>query len=281
MPHTAASRRRPANRASAIAEHCRRRRSLLVDDHDDRRGRSEAASTARREDPTMAEAIAQIDQALKLSAAIDGLARLDGRRAASPLTRDGDGIGGGLVFSTDRGEGGAAAHDRCATFARSAAARRASDPRRGPHGDDDHDHRPRRLPGPRRLAGGGLAPGMELPEGRLEIAYATTDEMVVDRYRRRPSSRPCSTPARAPRSPTMPRYKALIGRGRRGEHAASAFLDIAAVRELIETLGATRPEAHVDVRARDQALPAAARRASSRRPSATATSIARRARHVK
>ena len=86
-------------------------------------------------------------------------------------------------------------------------------PRRVAHGDTtitiDRPQRRRCRHGRRR----GLPPGCQ----GVELAYAVTDDVVVDRLRARRSSSTSSTRRRRPRSPATPRYKALARARRRGE----------------------------------------------------------------
>ncbi len=227
------------NRVGALAQHVPPSTFMLLDAHD--YGASLLELTARlRADPTIAEEFEQVDEALGVVGGDQGLLGWMGDAGIAVARNGGAGVHGGLVFRpTDRADA-----ERLLTTLRSFASL----------GGEQMGVTVREetysgatvtiidLGDLRELAeqGQALPPGMELPEGRLEIAYAATDDVVVIGMG---SSfvRAVLDAGPGPSLADDSRYQGLLERVGT-ENLGSAYLDVTAARELAETLGATDPE---------------------------------------
>jgi hypothetical protein len=221
------------NRAGELAPHLPPSTIVLVDGHD--MGAS-LLETVRlyRTNPGSAEGFKQFDQVAVLFGGFDAILGWikDGGFA---LTRDGDKVDGGIVFSSKDRAGG----ERLLATLRSYAVLGGGQAglqvqvRDEPYDGttitviDFGDWRDLAA-----LAGGGAT---ALPfEGRLEVAYAATDEIVViglgDSFVKAVlDAKPGASLA------DNARYKSLIDRVG-AENVGSAYLDITAVREMFESL---------------------------------------------
>jgi hypothetical protein len=223
------------NRVSAIAPHVPASTIAIVDGHDYGAGLLEVIDVYRN-NPSTQQAFKQIDQAVAI---IGGFETLLGwmRDASVVVTRDGATIHGGLVFTPkDR-----AAADRFLATVRSFAVLGG-----GQAGITVRDQPYNGVTistidlGDLRDLGGMAGLPARVPiEGHLEIAYASTPDIVVigvgDVFVK-------SVLDAGPGSSLAEdgRYKALLARvGDRG--VGAAFVDITAVRELLETHAATQP----------------------------------------
>lgn len=227
------------NRAGSLAGHVPPSTFFLADAHD--AGASIRELSARlRQEPEAAEVFEQLDQVLSFVGGEEGLVGWMGD-AGVALARDGDGIHGGLIFRpTDR-----ARAENLLTNLRNLASLGGASMGLTVR-DEDHAGTPvtiidvgdwRDLAG---AAAGSAMPGTDLPEGRLEIAYAVTDDVVVLGIG--PSFVRASLDAGSSDSlADDDRYRNLLEQVG-AENTASLWLDMVAVRELVEQLGTTDPE---------------------------------------
>jgi hypothetical protein len=223
------------NRVGAIAPHVPASTIAFVDGHDYGAGLLELIDVYRN-NPSTQEAFKQIDQAVAIVGGFDTL--LGWMRDASiVVTRDGATVHGGLVFTaTER-----AAADRFLATVRSFAVLGG-----GQAGITVRDESYNGatittidLGDLRDLAGmAGMRGSMPI-EGHLEIAYASTADVVVigvgDAF-----VKSVLDAGSGSSLADVDRYKALLARvGDR--NLGAGFVDITAVRELLETHAATQP----------------------------------------
>ena len=223
------------NRVSAIAPHVPASTIAIVDGHDYGAGLLELIDVYRN-NPSTREAFRQVDQAVAI---IGGFETLLGwmRDASIVVTRAGSTVHGGLVFTAkDR-----AAADRFLATVRSLAVLGG--------GQAGITVRDQSYNGAtistidfgdlRDLSGMAGLPAGNPIAGHLEIAYASTADVVVigigDVF-----VKSVLDTASGSSLADDGRYKALLARvGDR--NVGSAFVDITAARELLETLAATQP----------------------------------------
>jgi Protein of unknown function (DUF3352) len=221
-----------SNRAGELAPHLPPSTIMLVDGHEIGDSLLQTVQTYRTNAAT-AEAFKQIDQVAVLFGGFDGILGWM-RDGGFALTRDGDKLDGGIVFSPkDR-----AGADRLLATLRSYATLGGGQVglqvqvRDEPHAGttisviDLGDWRDIAA-----LAGAGTS----IPfEGHLEIAYAATDQIVViglgDSFVKAVlDAKPGASLA------DDARYKALIDRVG-AQNVGSVYLDVTAVREMVESL---------------------------------------------
>ena len=238
-PHSAIS-AADANRASSLAEQVPPSTFLLLDAHD--YGATLRELIARvRQDPSTAEAFEQVDQALGIVGGEEGILGWMGD-AGIAIARDADaGLHGGLVFRpTDREDA-----ERLLTTLRSFVSLGGA--QAGVTVRDETYNGTTitviDLGDFQDLAAGAgqMPPGLELPEGRLEVVYTATDDVVVigigqSFVRAVLDAGPGASLA------DEPRYQQALERVGR-ENLASFYFDVTAVREMVETLGSTDPAA--------------------------------------
>jgi hypothetical protein len=241
MPHTTAISAAGENRVGVLAQHVPPSTIVLLDGHEAGKTIRQAIDKARA-NPANAEGIRQLDQVASLVGGVDGLIGWIGD-AGLAIARDGDAVTGGLVFTpTDRAEA-----ERLLTTLRSFAQLGGSSMGITVR---DEDYKGTKIgiidAGDFRdlaaLAGGATAlpPGTELPEGRLEIAYVSTDDIVAVGI----GTGFIHSVIDAGGGDSLAddgRYKALLDKAG-ASNTGSAWLDVAAVRELVERLGPTDPE---------------------------------------
>jgi hypothetical protein len=219
-----------SNRAGELAPHLPPSTVVLVDGHEFGDSLLQAIESYRT-NPGTAEAFKQVDQVAILLGGFDGIVGWM-RDGGFALTRDGDKVDGGLVFSPKERAGG----ERLLATLRSYAVLGGGQAglqvqvRDEPYAGttisviDFGDWRDLAA-----LAGGATV----IPfEGRLEVAYAATDDIVVisigDSFVKAVlDARPGASLA------DNARYKSLIDRVG-AQNVGSAYLDITAVREMIE-----------------------------------------------
>jgi len=234
---------KPANRAGELAPHLPPSTIVLVDGHDIGASLLETVKMYRT-DPSTAEMFKQIDQVAILFGGFDSILGWM-RDGGIAVTRDGDKVDGGLVFSPSDRAGG----ERLLATLRSYAVLGGGQAglqvqvRDEPHAGttisviDFGDWRDLAA-----LAGGaGTIPF----EGRLEIAYAATDDIVViglgDSFVKAVlDAKPGASLA------DDARYKSLLDKVG-AQNIGSAYLDITALREMLEGLFRTaEPAAFAD-----------------------------------
>ena len=223
------------NRVSKLAPHVPPSTIAIVDAHDYGPALLELIDIYRN-NPATKEAFKQADQAASL---IGGFNALLGwmEDAGIVVTRDGDSLNGGLVFtSSDR-----AAGERLLTTLRSLAilggGQSGVTVRDEQHGDTTITIVD--LGDLKDLAAAAGAPALPPIEGHAQIAYASTADLVVvgvgDTFVKSVlDTKPGSSLA------DNGRFKSLVGRV--GEsNVGDAFVDITAVRELVESVAAKQP----------------------------------------
>jgi len=230
-----------SNSAGALAEHLPPSTILITDAHD--YGATLLDLLRRlREDPQMAEGFAMVDEYLAIVGGEDGLVGWMGNTGIA-VARNGDSLHGGLVVKpTDRAKA-----ERLLTTLRSFAQLGG-----GSLGitvrEEDHLGTAVTILDAGSigdiigLAGGAVpAPGPGLPDGRVELAWAATDEIVVIGIGAS-FVRAVLDAGNGPSLADDARYRAHLGQVGT-ENMGSAWIDISAIRELIETLATTDPEA--------------------------------------
>jgi Protein of unknown function (DUF3352) len=235
MPHLEIS-AADENRVSTLAAHVPPSTFVLSDSHDF--GPTIIAMLDRfRAEPELAEAFEEVDQVLSFVGGQDGLLGWMGD-VGFALARDGDGVHGGLLITpTDLDKANA-----LLTNLRNLASLGGSSIGLTVR-DEDYNGTTmtiidvgdwRDLAGLAASMGGGAAAEEGLPEGRLEIAYAATEEIVVVGIG--PSFVKAVIDAGAGDSlADDARFKAHLDRVG-AEHTALQWIDVVAVRELIESL---------------------------------------------
>jgi Protein of unknown function (DUF3352) len=232
------------NRAGALAQHVPPETLFLSESHDYGATLRELLALFRAE-PELAEAFKQVDDALAVVGGEDGLLGWMGD-AGIAVARNGDGVHGGLVFTpTDKAKA-----DRLLATLRSFAQLGG-----GQAGiqirEEDHNGTPITILDAGDIGellrmgmgmGGGAAvlPGT-VPEGRAEIAWAATDEVVVI------GVGPSFVRAVLDAGPGASlaenaRYQALVNQVG-PDNAGSFWLDVTGVRELAEQLATAEPDA--------------------------------------
>ena len=234
-----------ANRAGALAQHLPPETLYLQESHDYGATLREMIALFRTE-PELEEAFTQIDDALAIVGGEEGLLGWMGD-AGMAVARNGDGIHGGLVFTpTDRAEAERLL-GTLRSFAQLGGAQAGIQIRDEEHNGttvtilDAGDIGDLLSMGMGMGMGGsaGLPPGT-VPEGRAEIAWATTDDVVVIGVG--PSFvRAVLDAGPGPSLAENARYQALIGQVG-AENAGSFWLDLTGIRELAEQFAAAEPD---------------------------------------
>lgn len=227
------------NRVGPLAEHLPPGTLLLSDAHE--YGATMREIVARvRADPEMAEVFTQIDEYLAVVGGEDGVLGWMGD-AGIAVARNGDGVHGGLVFTpTDRAKA-----ERLFTTLRSFANLGGSSAGITIR-DEDHNGTPITIIDAGDFddlmgaAGAADVPGIDLPEGRAELAWAVSDQVVVIGVG--PSFvRAVLDAGPGPSLAEDGRYRAHLAQVT-GENLGGAWIDITAIRELVETLGPADPD---------------------------------------
>jgi len=220
-----------SNRAGELAPHLPPSTIMLVDAHEIGDALLQTVQIYRT-NPGTAEAFKQIDQVAVLFGGFDGILGWM-RDGGFALTRDGDKLDGGIVFSPKDRAGG----ERLLATLRSYAVLGGGQAglqvqvRDEPYAGttisviDFGDWRDIAA-----LAGGATIPF----EGRLELAYAATDEVVVIGLGDSFVKAVLDAKAGASLADDA-RYKSLIDRVG-AQNIGSVYLDITAVREMVESL---------------------------------------------
>jgi hypothetical protein len=228
------------NRVGTLAQHVPPGTVALVDAHDYGALLLEFVERLRAQ-PGTEEAFQQVDQAVGVVGGFEGLLGWIGDAGFAVARDDAGDVQGGLVFRpTERAQA-----DRLFTTLRSFASIGGAQAGITVR-DEDYNGTSigivdfgdwQTLLG----AAGGLPPGMELPEGRLELAYATTDNIVVLGIGTAWVQSVLDAGAGESLADTE-RYRTHLERVGT-ENMMSSWLDITAVRELVEQLGPTDPAA--------------------------------------
>jgi hypothetical protein len=239
-PHTDAM-TATKNRAGVLAGHVPPSTIALFEGHDAGAALLKAVELAKQ-DPTAAKDIEELERQIALIGGLDGVFGWWGDTALA-IARDGDdGVHGGvLIQPTDPADA-----DRLLGVIR------AGLELGGSSGitirEEDHagttitivDLGDIGMLGSLFGAQAGLPPGAELPEGRVEFAYASTDDLVV--LGSGPSFVRAVLDAGSGASlADDARYQALIAKAG-AENVGTTFVDLAAIRELIEKLAASAPD---------------------------------------
>ena len=227
------------NRRGVLADHLPPSTFVLLDSH-------EAGATFRKmielmkQDPASAEIVEQIEAGAGIVGGIDAIFGWMGDGGFA-LTREGSTVSGGLVIQpTDRARG-----QQLLTSLRSLIEIGGSDTG-VTFRDEVHNGTTITvvsLPNPLGLAGmggAGLPPGMPLGEN-VELAYAITDEIAVVGFGPAFVRQVLDAGAGASLAEDA-RYQALL-EAVGTENTSAAFIDITAIREVVESLGAAQPEA--------------------------------------
>ncbi len=240
MPHVEAMAASGENRAGVLAGQAPPSTVLFAEGHNLGASIRQWIELARQ-DPEAADVIAALEQQAALLGGVDGLIGWMGD-AALVVAREGDGVAGGvLIQPTD-----AAAAQRLLGVLRAglslAGAQQGVTVR-----DEDHNGVPitvydlGEIGELAMLFGGALPPGAEAPEGHVELAVASTESVVV--LASSPSFARAVLDAGSGASlADDARYRDLMGRVG-AENVGSSFLDLKAIRELLERLAAEEPEA--------------------------------------
>jgi len=229
------------NRADALAQHMPPETLFLSDAHDYGTTLRELIALFRAE-PELQEAFTQIDDALAIVGGEQGLLGWMGD-AGIAVARNGDGIHGGLIFTpTDRAEAERLL-GTLRSFAQLGGAQAGIQIR-----DEDHNGTTVTILDAGDIGdlvnmgmgmGMGGAPGLPpgtVPEGRAEIAWAATDQVVVIGVG--PSFVRAVLDAGSGSSlADNARYQALIGQVG-ADNSGSFWLDITGIRELAEQFAA-------------------------------------------
>jgi hypothetical protein len=232
-----------SNRAGALAQHVPPETIVLSEAHDYGASIRELIALLRQE-PELAEAFRQIDQGLAILGGEDGLLGWMGD-AGIAVARDGDGIHGGLVFTpTDRAKA-----ERLLTtlrgFAQLGGAQAGITVREEPYAGTtmtilDAGDLGELLQQGMGMSGAPLPPDV-VPEGRLEIAWAATDQVVVLGVGSSFVKAVLDAGAGASLADDA-RYQALVNQVG-AENVGSFWLDVTAIRELVEQLASSEPDA--------------------------------------
>ena len=194
-----------------------------------------------RAQPETEEAFRQVDQAVGVVGGFDGLLGWMGDAGFAIAPDEAGGVQGGLVFRPTERARAERLFTTLRSFASIGGAQAGITVR-----DEDYNGTTigvvdfgdwATLLG----SAGGLPPGMDLPEGRLELAWATTDQVVVVGIGTTWVRSVLDAGAGDSLADTE-RYRTHLERVGT-ENLMSSWLDITAVRELVEQLGTTDPEA--------------------------------------
>ncbi|HVL52637.1 MAG TPA: DUF3352 domain-containing protein [Vitreimonas sp.] len=242
VPHSDVVTAATENRAGVLAGHAPPSTIALVEGHEAGAMVLRMIDLAKR-DPQVAEDMAEFERQIALIGGLNGIIGWWGD-AGIAIARGPDGIQGGLLIQpTDR-----AAADRLLGVIRAGIEFGA-----GGAGvtvrDESYngatitiiDLGDLGMLGAIFGAQAGLPPGAELPDGRLEIAMATTEEIVVLAVGPE-FVRAVLDAGTGPSLADDARYKDLIEEVG-AENVGTMFVDVAAVRGLFETLGTSDPEA--------------------------------------
>ncbi len=240
MPHVEALSASGENRPSVLAGQVPSSTVVFAEGHELGASIRQWIELARQ-DPEAADEIAALEQQAALLGGVDGLIGWMGD-AALVVAREGDGIAGGVVIQPKD----AAAAQRLLGVLRAGlsmvGAQQGVTVR-----DEDHNGTPitvydlGEIGALGMLFGGALPPGADMPEGHVELAVASTESVVV--LASSPSFARAVLDAGSGSSLADDgRYRDLIGRVG-AENVGSSFLDVKAIRELVERLAAEEPEA--------------------------------------
>jgi hypothetical protein len=228
------------NRVGTLAQHVPPGTIALVDAHDYGAILLDLVERIRAE-PGTEEAFRQIDQAVGVVGGFEGLLGWMGDAGFAVARDDAGGVQGGLVFRPTERAQAERLFTTLRSFASIGGAQAGITVR-----DEEYNGTTigvvdfgdwATLLG----SAGGLPPGMEIPEGRVELAWATTDNIVVVGVGTAWVHSVLDAGAGESLADTE-RYRTHLERVGT-ENLMSSWLDITAVRELVEGLGPTDPEA--------------------------------------
>ena len=231
------------NRVGTLAQHVPPGTIALVDAHDYGQLLLDLVERFRAQ-PGTEEAFRQVDQAVGIVGGFDGLLGWMGDAGFAVARDEAGDVEGGLIFRPTERSRADTLLTTLRSFATIGGAQAGITVR-----DEDYNGTTigiidfgdwATLLGAAGAAGG-MPPGMEMPEGRLEIAYATTDDIVVLGIGTGWVHSVLDAGAGESLADTE-RYRTHLERVGT-ENLMSSWLDITAIRELIETFGSTDPEA--------------------------------------
>lgn len=243
-PHVAAATAATENRAGTLAGHVPPSTFVFAEGHDVGASILKGIELLKR-DPSMAEGLNTFEEQAALIGGLDGLVGWWGDAAVAISSDGADGIHGGLLIQPTDAEDA----DRLLGMAKAGIALGAG----GSVTVREEDHNGTEITifdlGDAGSLGGMFGmpagmPGSPVPaplEGRVELAVAATDQVVV--LGASPSFVRAVLDAGAGDSlADNGRYQELLGKVG-AENVGVTFVDLAAIRGLLETLGASEPAA--------------------------------------